>query len=110
MTHMTTKPFEFEKALKELEDITTWFESSDVDLDAGLVKFEHGMELAHQLKTHLATVENRVEKIKRRFSGANTAAPAPGAVSDSDDAVFNPEPGSGPEPDDSLDQGNLFKA
>ena len=60
---MTAKPFEFEKSLKELEEITAWFESADVDLDAGLDKFERGMELATQLKDHLATVENRVEKI-----------------------------------------------
>ena len=65
---MTTKPFEFEKSLKELEEITAWFESSEVDLDAGLAKFERGMELATDLKTHLATVENRVEKIRQRFS------------------------------------------
>lgn len=67
---MTDKPFEFEKALKELEEITSWFESSDVDLDAGLAKFERGMELATELKTHLAGVENRVEKIRQRFSAA----------------------------------------
>ena len=72
---MTDKPFEFEKSLKELEDITLWFESTDVDLDQGLVKFERGMELAGQLKNHLASVENRVEKIKQRFTaGATTAA------------------------------------
>ncbi|GAC1369772.1 MAG: hypothetical protein NVSMB39_1950 [Candidatus Saccharimonadales bacterium] len=71
---MTNKPFEFEKALKELEEITAWFESSDVDLDAGLAKFERGMELATELKTHLAGVENRVEKIRARFSAK--AAPA----------------------------------
>ena len=65
---MTTKPFEFEKALKELEEITAWFESTDVDLDAGLAKFERGMELATELKTHLASVENRVERIRQRFS------------------------------------------
>jgi exodeoxyribonuclease VII small subunit len=64
---MTDKAFNFEQALKELEDITVWFESSDVDLDAGLVKFERGMELADQLKVHLTSVENRVEKIKQRF-------------------------------------------
>ena len=65
---MTTKPFEFEKSLNELEAITTWFESSDVDLDAGLGKFERGMELATELKNHLASVENRVEKIRQRFT------------------------------------------
>jgi len=74
---VATQPFEFEQALKELEDITRWFESSDADLDQGLVKFERGMELASQLKNHLVTVENRVEKIKQRFS----AAPPPVAAS-----------------------------
>lgn len=64
----TPKPFEFEKAMRELEEITAWFESSDVDLDQGLAKFERGMELSAQLKDHLSTVENRVEKIKQRFA------------------------------------------
>ena len=72
-----TKPFEFEQALKELEDITRWFESSDADLDQGLVKFERGMELAGQLKSHLTQVENRVEKIKQRFSAGATATTSP---------------------------------
>jgi len=72
---MTTKPFEFEKALKELEDITGWFEQTDVDLDQGLAKFERGMELAAELKSHLASVENRVEKIRQRFSAAKPDAP-----------------------------------
>jgi exodeoxyribonuclease VII small subunit len=63
-----SKPFEFEPALRELEEITQWFESSEVDLDRGLDKFERGMELAGQLKAHLAGVENRVEKIKARFA------------------------------------------
>jgi exodeoxyribonuclease VII small subunit len=65
--------FNFEQALKELESITQWFESSDADLDQGLVKFERGMELAQQLKTHLGEVENRVEKIKMRFNEPKTA-------------------------------------
>jgi exodeoxyribonuclease VII small subunit len=80
---VTDKPFEFERSLKELEAITLWFESADVDLDAGLVKFERGMELAGQLKTHLASVENRVEKIKQRFAAGAVPAAAP-AESDID--------------------------
>jgi exodeoxyribonuclease VII small subunit len=97
---MTTPPFEFEKALKELENITSWFESSDVDLDAGLVKFERGMELAHQLKTHLTSVENRVEKIKQRFSASSAgAAPAtsPAELPEASEADLD-------------DQANLFRA
>lgn len=75
---MTTKTFEFEKALKELEDITNWFESSSVDLDEGITKFERGMELAEELKQHLASVENRVEKIRARFA-AKDETPSPEA-------------------------------
>lgn len=65
---MTTTPIKFDEALKELEAITEWFESEDVDLDAGIAKFERGMELAALLKAHLAEAENRVEKIKQKFS------------------------------------------
>ena len=71
---MPQKPFHFEAALTELEQITQWFESSDADLDAGLQKFERGMELAAQLKEHLKSVENRVEKIKARFGEARPQA------------------------------------
>jgi exodeoxyribonuclease VII small subunit len=95
---MTNKPFEFEKALKELEELTAWFESADVDLDAGLAKFERGMELASELKTHLASVENRVEKIRARFS-AKAAAPPPAAG-------FT----EGPDYTDTTDQTGLFGA
>ncbi|TAK88805.1 exodeoxyribonuclease VII small subunit [Patescibacteria group bacterium] len=69
---MTAKP-DFGTKLKELEAITEWFESDEVDLDAALTKFERGMELASELKKELGEVENRVEKIKQRF---DTAAPA----------------------------------
>lgn len=62
-----SQQFEFEAALKELEQIAAWFERPDIDLDEGLVKFERGMELAQRLKEHLAGVENRVERIRRRF-------------------------------------------
>jgi exodeoxyribonuclease VII small subunit len=99
---VTNKPFEFEHSLKELEEITLWFESTDVDLDQGLVKFERGMELAGQLKNHLATVENRVEKIKQRFSAAPEAAPsAPDALPDS--------PELEPAPVDDPGQTGLFR-
>lgn len=82
---MSEPKFEFDKALGELEEITQWFEGANVDLDQGLVKFERGMELASQLKTHLATVENRVEKIKARF--AAPAAPNAETTAESADTA-----------------------
>jgi exodeoxyribonuclease VII small subunit len=80
-------PFKFEQALKELEEITVWFESPDVDLDQGLVKFERGMELAGQLKSHLQTVENRVEKIKAKFQPGGS-----GVVSEPDELPSDDQP------------------
>ncbi len=58
----------FAKAFEELEEITAWFESDDVDLEAGLKKFERGLELAKECKDLLKNVENKVEEIKRKFS------------------------------------------
>lgn len=63
----SSKPFDFAKALAELEAITAWFESDAADLDEGLKKFERGMELGAELKHYLKQVENRVEKIKLKY-------------------------------------------
>jgi len=79
---MSNQPFQFDKALKELEDITAWFESSQVDLDAALPKFERGMELSAQLKEHLQAVENKVEKIKAKFAPGAPAATETAATAD----------------------------
>lgn len=59
---------DFTAKLKELENITKWFEAEDLDLDEALVKFERGMTLVSELKEHLGKVQNQVEKIKHKFS------------------------------------------
>jgi exodeoxyribonuclease VII small subunit len=69
-----TKEFKFEAAMKELEEITAWFERSDVDLDQSLAKFERGLELSSSLKDYLQTVENKVEKIKQKFDNSRPVA------------------------------------
>jgi exodeoxyribonuclease VII small subunit len=68
---------QFGAKLKELETITEWFESDEVDLNEALAKFERGMQLANELKKELQQVENRVEKIKQRFDGPAAGSPAP---------------------------------
>lgn len=63
------KEIDFSKGFQELEDITRWFDSQEtLDLDAGLKKFERGLELASELKKKLTEVENKVEEIKQKFS------------------------------------------
>lgn len=58
----------FAEAFKELEELTEWFETEEVDLDEGLKKFERGLELAEVCKTKLTEVENKVTDLKKKFS------------------------------------------
>ncbi|MFH1142568.1 MAG: exodeoxyribonuclease VII small subunit [Candidatus Uhrbacteria bacterium] len=59
---------DFAQAFTELEEITQWFETEEVDLDQGLKKFERGLELATVCKKKLSEVENKVEEIKKKFA------------------------------------------
>ncbi len=61
------KKIDFAKAFEELEAITEWFETEEVDLDQGLKKFERGLELASVCKKKLSEVENKVSEIKKKF-------------------------------------------
>jgi exodeoxyribonuclease VII small subunit len=74
---MTDSHNNFAAKLKELEAITAWFESEQVDLNEALAKFERGMELSDQLKKELQDVENRVEKIKQKFDSSTVEAAEP---------------------------------
>ncbi len=67
---MTKKPT-FAEAFAELETITEWFETGDIDLDEGLKKFERGLELAQLCKAKLAEVEVKVVELKKKFGDDN---------------------------------------
>ncbi len=62
------KQLSFAEAFSELEKITADLESDTIDLDAAIEKFERGLVLAQQLKSKLASVEQRVETIRKKFS------------------------------------------
>ncbi len=74
-THDNPKA-DFGAHMTELEEITAWFESENVDLNQALAKFERGMQLADILKRELGQVENRVEKIKAQFDAPPVSAEA----------------------------------
>lgn len=60
---MTTKT-NFKQAIKELEEINTWFQQENIDLDEGLVKLKRGKELIKICKEKLKEVENEFVEIK----------------------------------------------
>lgn len=68
-----SKKTSFADAFQELEEITAWFETADVDLDEGLKKFERGLELAQVCKGKLAEVENKVVDLKKKFATLEVA-------------------------------------
>jgi exodeoxyribonuclease VII small subunit len=63
-----SKKTNFAEAFNELEEIVRWFESSEVDLEEGLKKFERGLELAQKCRGRLKEVENKVTQIKAKFA------------------------------------------
>jgi len=64
------KKFDFSKAYKELEEITSQFERGNLSLEDGLKKFEEGLELAAECKEYLKQVENKIIEIKKKFNVA----------------------------------------
>lgn len=62
------KDFDFRAALKELEQITDYLESPDVELDRAVDKFKRGAQLAKDIKNYLEETENVVQTIKADFA------------------------------------------
>lgn len=60
--------FNYASALKELEEITAYLESSSVDLDEAIKKFERGNSLAGEIQKHLEQAENKIKTIKDNTS------------------------------------------
>lgn len=70
---MTKKPIDdLKKNFEELEKITDELQSEELDLEKSLDKFEQGLILAEKLKKRLAEIENKIEKIKIKFSKSNS--------------------------------------
>lgn len=58
----------FAKDFAELEKIIASFEKEDLDLDDSMQQFERGLQLAEELKKTLATVENKIETLKNKYT------------------------------------------
>jgi len=61
------KEIDMGKGFEELENIATWFESGETDLDQGLQKFERALEIASTLKKKLSAAENKIKEIKKKY-------------------------------------------
>src|SRR5687767_2763320 len=62
------KNFDFTASIKELEEINTWFQNEDFNLDEGLQKLKEGKDLIKKCRSRLEEVENEFVKIKHEFA------------------------------------------
>lgn len=53
--------------MTELDKLLAWFDQPDIDLDEALKKFDEGVKLTEAIKHRLATFENKVTILKKRF-------------------------------------------
>src|SRR4051812_44651112 len=67
---MTSDPkkFDFTASISKLEEINSWFQNEDLNLDEGLEKLKEGKELIKRCRTRLKEVENEFVKIKSEFA------------------------------------------
>lgn len=63
----SSSDFDFAKQMQELETIAEYLESSEVNLDKAMDKYERGIEIAKQLRDYLKTAENKVDTLKQSF-------------------------------------------
>ncbi len=78
-----TKKLDFAQSLTRLEEINTWFQNEDINLDEGLQKLREGNELIKQCREKLQAVENEFVKIKQEYAddSAQTVPLADGQAS-----------------------------
>lgn len=61
------------EALKQLEEINTWFESQkEIDVEKGLEKVREGAKLVKASRERLQEIENEFEEVKKEISDERT--------------------------------------
>lgn len=56
--------------LDEFEEIVSWFNGDDLDVEAAAAKFEQGSKLADQIREKLATEKNKIDIIQKKFDAS----------------------------------------
>ena len=60
------------KNFELLEKITNELQLEELDLEKSLDKFEQGLLLSEKLKKRLVEIENKIEKVKIKFSESDS--------------------------------------
>ena len=68
----STKKFNLEKALADLEELVEELESGDLPLEKAMKKFEDGIKLTRSCQTALKDAEQKVEVLLKGAGGEET--------------------------------------
>lgn len=74
MVKKTAKAPDFERSLKELEDLVEAMERGDLSLEESLKQFERGVQLSRSCQQALKTAEQKVEMLLQK-NGQETITP-----------------------------------
>jgi len=69
----STKKFNLEKSLADLEDLVEELESGDLPLEKAMKKFEEGIKLTRGCQTALKEAEQKVEILLKSAGGEDLA-------------------------------------
>ena len=70
----STKKFNLEKSLADLEELVEELESGDLPLEKAMKKFEEGIKLTRGCQTALKEAEQKVEILLRSAGGGDLEA------------------------------------
>lgn len=86
MSESSTK-FEFETAIRELEQIVTRLDRDGIGLDEAIALFEQGIERLGEARRWLETASGRVEELIASSTGKLKTAPLEGAETAGEEAA-----------------------
>ena len=58
---------DIEAAIREVEEIVSWFENSEIDLNEALNKYRKGLKKIKEIENYLKQAKIEVEKIEKEF-------------------------------------------
>jgi Exonuclease VII small subunit. len=53
--------------LAKFEEIISWFDGDDIDIEKSIAKYDEGAKLAEEIKTQLKTEKNRIKVLSQKF-------------------------------------------
>ncbi len=62
---------DFNSAMAELEEINSWFETNELDLDESIIKYERAAELITFCKERLAFTQNKFIEINNKIAASD---------------------------------------